>query len=389
MVNLGIDEDELASCVNCGLCLPHCPTFRVTGAEPLSPRGRISAMRGVQVDGEVVDGAFVEVIETCVQCLGCETACPSGVPFGALMGATRASLASKRRSGHQSRLTRAALGLLGAHGAVLAGARALALGQRLRVVPRRVPLPLLPLRQERLRSTGSDVWLFTGCVMDAVQRDIHQASIRVLDRMGLGVSLPGNEASCCGALSEHAGLTDQARRMASGVMKAMPGESPIVVNSAGCGAALKNYGQLLATGEAERFSARVHDICEFLAQRKTALPPPSSARRTTVAVQDPCHLRHVQKLHESVRAVLQPYARLIELDDEGLCCGAGGSFSILHGDLAVAVRELKLRAIERSGAALVVSANPGCSLFLQAAGVDVVHPVQLIDWAISGGPDGR
>lgn len=388
-MNLGIDEDELASCVNCGLCLPHCPTFRVTGAEPLSPRGRISAMRGVQVDGEAADGAFVEVIDTCVQCLGCETACPSGVPFGRLMAATRASLATERGIGYQSRLTRAALRLLGAHGAVIAGARAVALGQRLGIVPRRLPLPRLPLRQDRLRGTGSDVWLFTGCVMDAVQRDIHRNSIQVLDRMGLGVALPDSEAACCGALVEHAGLAEQARRMAQRVVNAMPGEMPIVVNSAGCGAALKGYGRLLATEDAERFSARVLDICEFLAERIDALPSSNSARRPTLAVQDPCHLRHVQKVHHSVRAVLQPYADLVELDDEGLCCGAGGSFSILHADLAIAVRERKLQAIARSGATQVVSANPGCALFLQAAGVDVVHPVQVIHWASSGGPDGR
>src|SRR5207248_582947 len=189
---------------------------------------------------------------------------------------------------------------------------------------------------------------------------------------------------CCGALHGHAGLVDGARRLARRVMRSMPGDAPILVDSAGCGAALKDYGHLLGTREAEAFAARVFDVHEWLAGHMDRLPPPPHRLPYPVAVQDPCHLRHVQKAHQHVRTVLAPYADLVELDDEGLCCGAGGAYSALHPDLAGAIRNRKLAAIARTGAPVVASANPGCSLFLAAAGLDVRHPMDLIAEAIDG-----
>ena len=298
MTSLHVGEHELASCVACGLCLPHCPTYRATGEESASPRGRIAAMRAVHWEGRPLDADFTRFMDLCVQCRACEVVCPSAVPFGHLMEGARQTLAEE--TGYQSRWRRLAYRVLGHHRLVLAGSTVLAAAQRVGLVPRRLGLPRLPLRRPPLRSTGDDVWLFTGCVMDAWQRPVHQAAVRVLGRVGVGVALPGAGGDCCGALHTHAGLVGGARALAGRVMASMPGESPVLVDSAGCGAALKDYGHLLGSREAEAFSARVHDIHEWLAPRVGALPwMPSAARLPfSVTVHDPCHLRHVQKAHQ-------------------------------------------------------------------------------------------
>jgi glycolate oxidase iron-sulfur subunit len=371
---LGLDGDELASCVQCGLCLPHCPTFRVTGDEARSPRGRIALMRLVDAGSAPIDDEFVDAMSTCVQCRGCEPACPSGVPFGHLMEATRQSLPVPWWQ-------RVAYGVLGHHRLLVGLSRVAAVAQRVRLVPRRLVPGPIPLRPGRLEATGNDVWLFTGCVMDAWQRDVHAAAVRVLGAAGVGVALPDARASCCGALHVHAGLGEEARRLAVRTMAALPGDAPIVVDSAGCGAALREYGRVLRTADATAFSDRVVDIHTYLAA--VELPAARGRAAGRVAVQDPCHLRHVQRTHQAVRTVLAPYvAELVELDDDGLCCGAGGAFSALQPQLAGDVRARKLAAIDRSGATVVASANPGCSMHLAAAGIAVVHPVQLIDQAL-------
>ncbi len=390
-VDLGIDPDELATCVSCGLCLPHCPTFRVTGEEGRSPRGRIAAMRQVQLEGAPIDDTFVAFMETCVQCRGCEPACPSGVPFGHLMEATRSTLARERTI--TPWWQRLGFRVLGRHRVLLAGSTALAVAQRLRLVPRRLGLPRLPLRRPpALRRPGApgdgEVWLFTGCVMDAWQREVHHATAAVLAHVGVGHRTPGPGAACCGALHVHAGLTDEAARLARRVMASMPGDAPIAVNSAGCGAALRDYGHLLGTDEARRFAARVHDVHQLVAERANRLRP--VRRAGPVIVQDPCHLRHVQRAHLPVRAVLGAVADVVELDDDGLCCGAGGAYSALEPELAAAIRERKLAAIERAGGHVVASANPGCGLHLAAAGVRVRHPMQVVADALGEpGPHGR
>jgi glycolate oxidase iron-sulfur subunit len=389
MTRLPVDADELAACVACGLCLPHCPTWRVTGEESASPRGRIAAMRAVDA-GAPMDADFTRFMDLCVQCRACEEACPSSVPFGRLMEGAREVLVAE--TGYQPAWKRAGFWVLGQHRLLLALSSLGALLQRTRLLPARVSarlgLPRLAVRRPRLQATGDDVWLFTGCVMDAWMRPTHQAVLQVISATGTGVSLPGPGAGCCGALHRHAGLMDQARRLATRVMAGLPGTAPILVDSAGCGAALKEYGQLLGTREAVRFSSRIRDVNEWLSQRAGSLPK-GRRRLGPVAVQDPCHLRHVQRNHQHVRTVLAPYADLVELDDEGLCCGAGGAYGVLHPELAVPIRERKLAAIARSGAAVVASANPGCALWLAAAGVDVRHPVEIVAAAIAGGTDGR
>jgi glycolate oxidase iron-sulfur subunit len=383
-MSLQLDADQLNMCVACGLCLPHCPTFRATGEEARSPRGRIDAMRAVQWRGAPIDDDFVEIMSTCVQCRGCEPACPSGVPFGRLIEGTREHLADQRAI--TPRWQRLGFSVLARHRLLLAGSTALAFAQRLRLVPRRAGLSRLPLsRGPAVTSTGSDVWLFTGCVMDAWLRGTHRSTAKVLDALGVTYSLPGAEGACCGALHTHAGLRDEAVALARRVMASMPGEAPILVNSAGCGAALKDYGHLLGTDGARRFAARVFDVHEWIAPRLDALPDLHRQARSVI-VQDPCHLRHVQKAHLPVRAVVGRVATVVELDDDGLCCGAGGAYSALEPELAGAIRERKLAAVERAaagtGADLLVSANPGCSMHLAGVlaerGIRVRHPIDLL-----------
>jgi glycolate oxidase iron-sulfur subunit len=389
-VNLSLDDDELSACVQCGLCLPHCPTFRVTGQESASPRGRIALMREVQQRGAPIDDAFIGYMDACVQCRACEPACPAGVPFGRLMEQTRETI-GKTQPSYVPRWQRAGLRVLPHRRILSAGSRVLALALRVRVLPRsrsrRFGLPdRIPLRQPRLRASGTDVWLFTGCVMDAWQRHVHVSAARVIEATGAGVALPSARqgAGCCGALAAHAGLMDDARRMAVAVMRSMPGDAPILVDSAGCGAALKDYAHLLGTDDAAAFSARVADIHEWLAPRVGSLRP-VAVQQGTVAVHDACHLRNVQRTHDQVRTALRPFVEaLVELDDDGLCCGAGGAYAALHPEMAASIRARKLEAIARSGALVVASANPGCTLHLAAAGVDVRHPVELMEKAIYG-----
>ncbi len=378
-MKLHLDENDLGTCVSCGLCLPHCPTFRVTGEEALSPRGRISAMRAVHFDDAEISDDFVSFMETCVQCRGCEPACPSGVPFGQLMEGTRDTLA------RQGRMTpwwqRIGYRVLGHHRLLLVGSTFLAVAQRLHLVPKRLGLPRLALRRgPSPATTGNETWLFTGCVMDAWQRETHCNTAKVLAAVGVTYRTPGAGGACCGALHMHAGLTHEAQALAEQVMRSMPGDAPIIVNSAGCGAALKDYGHVVGTPQALAFSARVRDASEFVAPLIGRLTV--RHRLGPVTIQDPCHLRHVQRAHLPVRTVLEAVADIVELDDEGLCCGAGGAYSTLQPELARQIRERKLAAIERAGAQVVASANPGCALHLAAAGVNVKHPMDLVAEAL-------
>lgn len=221
--------------------------------------------------------------------------------------------------------------------------------------------------------------------MDAWMRNTHRATAAVLDALGVGYALPGDGGACCGALHVHAGLHADSVAIAVDVMRSMPGDAPILVNSAGCGAALKEYGHLLRTDGGSRFAARVFDVHEWIAARPGDLP---AVRRSgaPVIVQDPCHLRHVQRAHGPVRDLVALVGDVVELDDEGLCCGAGGAYSALQPALAADIRERKLAAIDRavahSGATLLASANPGCAMHLQSAlrerGIEVVHPIDLL-----------
>lgn len=421
-IKLKLDEDLLVSCTSCGLCLPHCPTYRVTGEEYASPRGRLALMSAVN-KSQQASQSFVEHMELCVLCLGCETACPAGVPFGQLMEQTREAVAeTSRRNSGLGLWRRLGLRLLGRRRLLRFGFVLLGLAQRLGLVrlaqrcgiARGVRLPGIPLWQRPLRSrggassaAGDTVWLYTGCVMDATMRHIHQATRAVLEAAGAKVAFAPAAASCCGALHRHSGQVSQAKKLAGRTMAALGGTAPILVNSAGCGAALKDYAKLLGTPQAEAFSARVQDVHEWLAGVQAAAPklaepaepavpavpdqpavpaepcqPIPETRKPKVAVLDPCHLRHAQGVHLSVREVLRAHAEIIELDDEGLCCGAGGAYSLMHPKTAAEISQRKQQAILRSGAEIVVAANPGCLLHLEgdlrARGIRICHPLELL-----------
>jgi glycolate oxidase iron-sulfur subunit len=386
VTRLAVDDEELVTCVACGLCLPHCPTYRVTGDESASPRGRIAAMRAVHSGAAPLDAEFTRYMTECVQCRACEAACPSSVAFGHLMEGARETLAAETST--VPRWQRLGYAVLEHHRLLVALSRLLAVAQRARLVPRRLGVPHLPLRSSPLTATGGDVWLFTGCVMDAWQREVHAAVLRVLRAAGVNVALPDpRRAPCCAALHVHAGLHDRAQALARRVLEAFPGDAPILVDSAGCGAALQDYGHLLGTDEAHAFSRRVVDVHQWLAARLERLPAAGPGPfPATVAVHDPCHLRHVQKAHLAVRAVLGRYVPVVELDDDGLCCGAGGAYAALQPELGTAIRERKLHAIERTGASVVASANPGCTWFLAAAGVEIRHPLEIVDAALRALP---
>ncbi len=399
-VSLGLDEEALAACVSCGLCLPHCPTYRVTGDERRSPRGRISLMRAVELEGFEADDEWHEAMDTCVQCLGCETACPSGVPYGDLITATRAAVAKARPPAPRLRI---GLSVLGRPRLLRWASQALAVIQRLgllRLAPRWVAgalPPRLPIRYRPPLGVGvenvgtteqAEVVLFTGCVMAVWQAEVHDAVVGVLYAIEVTVERSGDRSGCCGALHGHAGMLEQERRHAERVVRTLGGRRLIKKKTAGCGAALKAYGELLATPEARAFASQVFDVHEWLAADprfavlQEAVGSGDPGGGGAVIVQDPCHLRHAQGCHGAVRDVLAPHISVVELDDEGLCCGAGGAYSVVQPALAAAVRERKVAAVsrsaDRSGASLVVSANPGCAMHLAAAGLEVRHPMELL-----------
>jgi glycolate oxidase iron-sulfur subunit len=344
-------------------------------------------MRAVETNAAPIDDAFRAAMEECVSCRGCEAACPSGVQFGRLMETTRAALPPPR-----SRVRRAAewLGyrvVLPRHWLLITCTWIAWIAQRLHLVPARFGLPRLSARSLARRvdlPTGGtpDAWLFTGCVMDAWLRDTHRAAARVMGSAGARVNQPANGGACCGALHLHAGREGDARALAERVMQSMPGDAPVVVDSAGCGAAMKEYGTLLGSPAARAFGERVQDFSEWLVHQPV---PPLRPTGIQVVIQDPCHLRHVQKVHGAVRQVLAPAYELLETADDGLCCGAGGAYVVTQPELSRRILARKVEALRAAAGGadpIVASANPGCMVQLRSAGIDARHPADLIAEAL-------
>jgi Fe-S oxidoreductase len=401
---------ETLDCVHCGLCLSACPTYRETGRETSSPRGRIYLFRGV-AEGRIELGAAVaEEAYLCLGCRACETACPSGVRFGSLLEHARAGVEEAGlRRGPARRLERLALRGLVPHRRrlrLLVGAVALA--QRLRLdrlalplLPRRLRelhglLPRLPSRRERrplpehTPARGERrgvVALFTGCLMSEIFADVNAATLRVLSHNGFDVVVPRGQG-CCGALHAHAGDESFARELARHNVRvfAEAGAPHVVVNSAGCGAALRDARHWLP-GEGEALSAASVDVCELLDAH--GLRPPAGRIEARVCYDDPCHLVHGQKVEQAPRRVLSavPGLRLVPHADPGSCCGAAGIYNLTHRDMSRAVLARKLDALAAADPDLVASGNPGCLMQL-AAGLRArglraraVHPVTLLDRA--------
>jgi glycolate oxidase iron-sulfur subunit len=416
-------QDLISRCVHCGLCLPTCPTFAELGVEMDSPRGRIRLMKSVW-DGriDVTSDGFDEHMYKCLDCRACETACPSGVEFGKLMEGARSQVEAARHRPLPERLLRwvvfhqlitrprrlAAFAWLGYMTKRLGGRWLLRrigvrrLADLLSLVPDAPPTAgTLPDRFEADGPVRGRVALFTGCVMRSAFAATNAATARVLARNGIEVVVPA-EQTCCGALHAHAGERADARALAKrniADLESLPVDA-FVVNAAGCGANLKEYGWLLKDDpawaeRAHAFSARVRDASEYLAGVGLASTPGPLALR--VAYDDPCHLLHGQKIKDQPRALLAaiPDLTLVPLGEADWCCGSAGTYNVTQPDLATRLGHRKAEHVMRSGAELVVTANPGCQMQIAAAlrdagsRIPVVHLVDLLDRAYRTPPPVR
>ncbi len=418
-------ESDMYRCVHCGLCLSACPTYTVLGLETESPRGRIALMKAVNEGRLGISERVVSHWEMCLQCRACEAVCPSGVPYGRIMEKTRAQvLAHGKQSDQLKRVSRLFLRAVLPHPVrLLWGARLLQFYQRsalqnlvrgsrfLSLFPGHImdleaQLPALEgpffgptarMYQARGQLAGSSkkltVGLLSGCVMPLVQGSTMEATVRVLTRNGCDVAVPVGQG-CCGALNSHSGDLENGRRLARRNIDVFlaAGVDRIVVSSAGCGAAMKQYHELLADDpgyaeKAQRFSRLTVDITELL----VALPfdPPSAALHRKVTYQDPCHLAHAQRIAAAPRQILKsiPGLELVEMEQAAMCCGGAGIYSAVQQEMAERILARKMETIAATGAEQVVTANPGCMMQLQRElhmkgdSGKVQHVVDLLDEA--------
>jgi glycolate oxidase iron-sulfur subunit len=410
------NDADLSRCVHCGLCVNACPTYAITGLEAESPRGRIALAKGVG-DGIISLTAAVQGHwELCLQCRACETACPSGVPYGRIMEHARAQLDAAPVTGKVTRrMRKLVLRNIVARRSFLSPALACirlfansglrSALQRSRIVP--VPARIraleaqLPHHQGRPYHPGQPLArpvnevgravLFTGCIMGELFGNVHRATARVLAKHGIRCESPTPQG-CCGALSAHDGDLSFARKLARENIAAfeLAGEVPIVVNSAGCGAAMKEYGELL-NGDtrwherAKRFSARVRDLSELLVEQGTEVPATFEAR---VTYQDPCHLVHAQKVREQPRTLLRTTGcELVETAGSDMCCGAAGLYGLVQPAMSASLRSRKADQFRIHQPEVIVTANPGCHMQYEAAireaGIDarVLHLAEFLDEA--------
>jgi glycolate oxidase iron-sulfur subunit len=385
---------DLNACVACGLCLPHCPTYRLTGEESASPRGRIAAMRAVHEGRATTDETFARFMDLCLVCRACEDVCPSHVPFGRMMEAARTQIEPQRSArtrvlrwlGLDVVLPSRTLTLVA--GALAPLARPL-LPRRVRaLIPRGVAAPLgrLPEVTEAVGDRRGTVALLAGCVQDVWFRRVHEATIRVLSRDGWRVIVPRGQ-SCCGALAAHNGRLATARRLAQRNARAFAGVDHVIVNAAGCGAHMAAYGELVAGADLP-----VRDVMAFLHEEGIAADPGSLARPTVVAYHDACHALRAQQIRQEPRALLGAIGnlRLAEIPNGDRCCGAAGIYNVTEPEMSRTLMREKAEAIASTGAAVVASGNPGCTMQI-TAGLDdlgvhaeVVHPIELLDAAIRG-----
>lgn len=397
-----LEYDKTLDCVHCGLCLPHCPTYQETGRESSSPRGRIYAMRGVAEGRIELDGDVVSEMYLCLACRACESACPAGVQYGRLVESMRAEIDER---GARSRWTRALQRLVLRR--VVAGPRVLRLlGALLRAYQRwgvqgavraskllwAVPglrrtesmLPPLPDPHRAPRVVPAQgtmrgrVGFFAGCLMPEFFGPANAATLRVLARNGFEVHAPRAQR-CCGALHAHAGDARAAKRLHARNALAFAEVDTVVVNSAGCGAVLRDPADALA--------AKVRDVSEWLHQ--AGLRPPERALALRVAYDDPCHLLHGQRVAAAPRELLRAIRglELIDLPGSADCCGAAGLYSLVQPEMSGRLLQRKIDAIRRTAPDVVTTGNPGCLLQLARGvrdarlDVEVLHPVELLDRA--------
>lgn len=445
--------DLMRQCIHCGFCLPTCPTYAVLGVEMDSPRGRIYQMKAV-ADGKLdVSEDFVEHMNCCVGCRACETACPSGVQFGKLMEAAREHIQLEQIAGRiptdeqvqeqntentvpdpktTTRMTttllrrfffdvmlpsRLVLTLVFGGLKIYQRSGLQKLVHRLGLLDaiNALPTPFkgqLMLPEELMDGAGGPIFVprlpeitpasgarryrvavVSGCIMDQVFHDINAATIRVLSANGCEVITPLQQ-HCCGALHVHGGEAERGRALARQNIDAFERYNcdAIIINSAGCGSTLKEYGHLLRDDPtyAERarvFSGKVQDISEFL-MSIPQLQNPGEVKRA-VAYHDACHLLHGQKIKEQPRQLLRsiPGLTLVHLPESDWCCGSAGIYNITHQAMGQTLLERKMNHVEQTGASVIATGNPGCMMQIALGArqrglpIEVMHPVQLLDEA--------
>lgn len=412
------DWKKLRSCVHCGLCLPACPTYRELKIETDSPRGRLYLMRALHEGRLALTEEVRGHMDLCLVCRACETACPSGVPFGELMEATRAQIQRREpRTGPGAWAENLAFQhLLPSAGAVGLLAGALRLYQRsgmqalvrgsglLRLFPRGMdraeaflpPVPSQRARRALPRRTAAAspeprarVAFMVTCVMRPFYPDANRAAALLLAKAGAEVLVPAG--GCCGALHAHSGRMDEARDLARTQIDALDALEPldyVVSNASGCGSSLRDYGHWLKddpafAGRARRYSERVRDVTEVLVE--LGLPKPDSPAGRVVAMHDPCHLAHAQKVRSAPRQLLREAGYEVrDLENSDFCCGSAGIYNLLQPAMADSVLEKKIETVRGAGVREVVVANPGCALHMERgareAGLDckMIHPLVLL-----------
>ncbi len=423
----GTDKPEYADyarCIHCGLCLNHCPTYRLWGLEADSPRGRIRQMMLVDEGKLELGDSFVRHIDQCLDCRSCETACPSGVEYGKLVERARAQIEQHYRRPAMSRAARSLVyrHLLPYPGRIAAVARAVRFYQRsgLQTLARRSGLlGMLGLAEREQLMPPVDrefffsklgqtfpakgerrarVALFAGCIAQVSFSELHAATIRVLTANGCEVVAPAGQV-CCGALAAHAGVRDVARQLALANMEVFLREDydAIITNAAGCGSTLKEYEQLFpgdlgddtAHGRARAFAAKMRDVTEFLDE--LGMVAPLGEMRLRVTYQDSCHLLHGQKISLAPRRLIRavPGVELVEMALGDICCGSAGVYNVTETRTSLELLADKMGMAKQTGAGVIVTANPGCLLQMRAGaeihktGQQVWHVVELLDRALA------
>jgi glycolate oxidase iron-sulfur subunit len=416
---LGPSQFDLDRCVHCGLCLNACPTYRELGLEMDSPRGRVYQM--VQVaNGAPITDSYREHIDLCLACRGCESACPSGVPYGRMVEAARAELESQAHHGWMARRVRRLVferllvsrRMLAAAGTLLylfeaSGMKALlramgsmrllgGLGDLVQLTPSAEPPFFFSQIGRTFPPEGPRryrVALMAGCIANVSFARLNEVTVRVLQRNGCEVVVPAGQG-CCGALHLHSGLRDDARKLARRNIDAVlaGGFDAVITNAAGCGSTLKEYGELLAgdadfAARAHQFSGLMRDITEFLGGIE--LNPKMGRVDATVTYQDSCHLAHGQRVRKPPRQLLTgiPGLTFREMPGSDLCCGSAGIYNVVQNEMSMQILAGKMKAVNSTGAQIIATANPGCLLQLQA-GVRlhgskqrVMHVVEILDQA--------
>ncbi len=411
----------IKDCVHCGFCLPSCPTYLLWGEEMDSPRGRIQLMKA-GLEGEPLSESMVGHFDACLGCMACVPACPSGVQYGTLIADTRAQVERRYERSLSQRLLRGAIFWLFPYPRRLRALRGpLALYQRSglsRWLRRtklldRLPatlqvmeslIPTLTRRQQlpqwvpAQRQRRAVVGMLTGCVQDALFPDVNAATARVLAAEGCAVVIPRGQG-CCGALSQHSGREDEAITFARALIDCFDaaGVDYIVVNAAGCGSAMKEYAHLLRDDShyaprARAFVERTRDISELLAELGPIAP--RHPLNITIAYHDACHLAHAQQIRSQPRQLLHaiPGLTLTEIPEAHLCCGSAGIYNLLHPKPATELGDRKARNLLTTGASVLVTGNPGCSMQIAASARRLGHPLtvthlaSVLDASIRGVP---